>query len=109
MTALDPGRIAYEARFADAGPRDFDPWDSLEPGAKAIWARVEAAVGQSCEATMCEAAALVCDLVAEGADKALNESDPEQSERWEAAKHCAEELAAAIRSLVDEPQEGMQP
>jgi hypothetical protein len=40
----DPGRIAYEARFADARPREFDPWDSLPPEVRAIWARVEKAV-----------------------------------------------------------------
>lgn len=39
--AADPGRTAYEARFADARPREFDPWDSLTPEVKAIWARVE--------------------------------------------------------------------
>jgi len=41
--ATDPGRVAYEARFAHARPRDVEPWDSLTPKAKAIWARVEAA------------------------------------------------------------------
>ena len=39
----DPGRAAYEARFAHARPRDVEPWDSLTPEVKAIWARVEAA------------------------------------------------------------------
>lgn len=39
----DPGRAAYEARFAHARPRDVEPWDSLPPEVKAIWARVEAA------------------------------------------------------------------
>jgi|GEM_PF-3049421 len=43
MIAPDPGRTAYEARFADCRPREFDPWDSLEPEVKAIWARVEVA------------------------------------------------------------------
>ncbi|MDE4912781.1 hypothetical protein PQI07_19035 [Methylobacterium sp. 092160098-2] len=40
----DPGRIAYEARFAHARPREFDPWDSLAPEVQAIWVRVECAV-----------------------------------------------------------------
>lgn len=39
----DPGRAAYEARFAHARPRDVEPWDSLPAEVKAIWARVEAA------------------------------------------------------------------
>ncbi|MFB0493076.1 hypothetical protein ABIE45_005662 [Methylobacterium sp. OAE515] len=39
----DLGRTAYEARVADHGPREFDPWNSLTPAVKAIWARVEAA------------------------------------------------------------------
>lgn len=52
------------------------------------------------EETMCEAAAMVCDALAEGADAALIEAEPKEAERWQAAKHCAEELAAAIRSLA---------
>ncbi|MBY0254832.1 MAG: hypothetical protein K2X54_26185 [Methylobacterium organophilum] len=40
----DPGRIAYEARFAHARPREFDPWDSLAPEVQAIWVRVGRAV-----------------------------------------------------------------
>lgn len=43
MTAAEPGQAAYEARFAHARPRDVEPWDSLTPEVKAIWARVEAA------------------------------------------------------------------
>lgn len=39
----DPGRAAYEARFAQARPRDVEPWDSLPPEVRAIWARVERA------------------------------------------------------------------
>ena len=39
----DSGRAAYEARFAHASPRDVEPWDSLPPEVKAIWARVAAA------------------------------------------------------------------
>jgi hypothetical protein len=42
--AAEPGRAAYEARFAHARPRDVEPWDSLTPEVRAIWARVEAAV-----------------------------------------------------------------
>lgn len=44
MSNIDPGRTAYEARFADARPSEFDPWDNLAPEAKTIWARVEGAV-----------------------------------------------------------------
>ncbi|WP_020095018.1 hypothetical protein [Methylobacterium sp. 285MFTsu5.1] len=40
----DPGRIAYEARFAHASTRDVEPWDSLPADVKAIWVRVETAV-----------------------------------------------------------------
>lgn len=40
----DSGQTAYEARFAEARRREFDPWDSLTPEVKAIWARVERAV-----------------------------------------------------------------
>jgi hypothetical protein len=106
--AADPGRPAYEARFADHGPRDFDPWDSLTPEVKAIWARVEAAALAAGADLMCETAAAVCDMVAEGADTAMKEAKPELAERWESAKHCAEELAAAIRSLgaASKEQEG---
>ncbi|MGU3661044.1 hypothetical protein [Methylobacterium fujisawaense] len=39
----DPGRAAYEARFAHARPRDVEPWDSLRPEVKDIWRRVAAA------------------------------------------------------------------
>ncbi|MGU3387226.1 hypothetical protein ACLBYG_22140 [Methylobacterium sp. D53M] len=42
MAAVDPGRAAYEARFAHARPRDVEPWDSLTPEVRAIWAHVEA-------------------------------------------------------------------
>ena len=44
MSSIDPGRTAYEARFAHARRRDFDPWESLAPEAKTVWARVEGAV-----------------------------------------------------------------
>ncbi|MBN6819589.1 hypothetical protein JRF84_08295 [Methylobacterium organophilum] len=101
----DPGRAAYEARFAHARPRDVEPWDSLPAEVKAIWARVEMAGWRAGRDHMCEAAAMVCDMVAEGADTALHEGEPERAERWQAAKHCAEELAAAIRSLVATPEE----
>lgn len=39
----EPGRAAYEARFAHARPRDVEPWDSLTPEVRAIWVRVERA------------------------------------------------------------------
>lgn len=42
--ATDPGRTAYDARFAHARPRDVEPWDSLTPEVRAIWARVEQCV-----------------------------------------------------------------
>lgn len=38
------GRTAYHARFAYARRREFDPWDSLTPEVRAIWAQVEVAV-----------------------------------------------------------------
>ncbi|KTS11035.1 hypothetical protein SB2_07505 [Methylobacterium radiotolerans] len=41
--AAEPGRAAYEARFAHARPRDVEPWHSLTPEARAVWARVERA------------------------------------------------------------------
>ncbi|GEP06866.1 hypothetical protein [Methylobacterium oxalidis] len=43
----EPGRTAYEARFAGfpLGPRGISPaWADLGPEARAIWAGVEAAV-----------------------------------------------------------------
>ncbi|MEA1834629.1 hypothetical protein U8607_21280 [Methylobacterium durans] len=43
----EPGRTAYEARFAGfpLGPRGIAPaWADLGPEARAIWARVEGAV-----------------------------------------------------------------
>jgi hypothetical protein len=58
--ATDPGRTAYEARFADHGPRDFDPWDSLTPEVKAIWARVETAAWAAGAKAMREAAKIAC-------------------------------------------------
>ena len=56
---------------------------------------------------MCEAAAMVCDGLADGAAHSLQESAPEDAERWEAVKLSAESLAATIRSLAlsPEPQE----
>jgi len=57
MTATDPGRTAYEARFAHARPGCFVPWADLTPKAKAIWARVEAACSEMAAEAMREAAA----------------------------------------------------
>jgi|GEM_PF-4097078 len=105
----DPGRAAYEARFAHARPRDVEPWDSLPPEVRAIWARVEMVGWRAGRDHMCEAAAMVCDVVAEGADASLKESAPEFAERWQAAKHCAEELAAGIRRLNIMLEEWGQP
>lgn len=53
--AADPGRAAYEARFAHARPRDVEPWDSLTPEVKGIWARVEAACVAPLKAELDEA------------------------------------------------------
>lgn len=40
----EPGKIAYEARFADARPREMVPWAEQPDEVKAVWARVERAV-----------------------------------------------------------------
>lgn len=47
VTAHEPGRTAYEARFAGEkqGPRGtVDPWEMLPEEARAVWRRVETAV-----------------------------------------------------------------
>jgi hypothetical protein len=63
--AIDPGRTAYEARFADARPRDFDPWDSLSPEVKAIWRRVAATCRAPVVAATAEAQAERADICRE--------------------------------------------
>lgn len=59
--ASDPGRAAYEAHFAHARPRDAEPWDSLTPEVRAIWARVEAAAGAVMRARCMEVVQAVYD------------------------------------------------
>lgn len=53
MTAIEPGRTAYEARYAHTtlGPRGLGgpAWDDLPMDARAVWARVELAVREDIE------------------------------------------------------------
>jgi len=88
----DPGRAAYEARFADHGPRDFDPWDSLTPEVKAIWARVEAAAWAAGAEAMREAAAAI----------ARNDCRSDFAKQWEIYPEWDSyviDIARAIRAL----------
>lgn len=48
--AREAGQTAYEARFADARPREMVPWVDQPDDVKAVWARVEIASAARAEA-----------------------------------------------------------
>ena len=103
MTAPDPGRTAYEARFADAIPRGFDPWDSLEPDEKAIWTRVEAACVAPIKADLAAAVIQVGEqarLRGEAEGKMLAAEMPGILDGWMDRANAAEAEASKLRETV---------
>ncbi|MER2263550.1 hypothetical protein [Methylobacterium oxalidis] len=95
----EPGRTAYEARFAGfpLGTRGVSPaWEDLGPEAQAIWASVEAAVLRALRAAAREAV-----QAHDAGDAAV------KAEAVDAAIEAEKDLEAAIARMRDlVPDEG---
>ena len=91
--AADAGRAAYEARFAHARPRDVEPWDSLTPEVKAMWARVESACSRHAEDRGVQAMRLICAELVSGLSIIETPTRPE----WKAENRGVAHAVQAIR------------